>query len=52
MQVEPDIEIDENKLKEALEKVNRLQQEQVETDERKRKYNSFAVRSAILAMLP
>ena len=42
-QVEDDVEIDEKKLKEALEKLNRAQQEAVETDERKRKYNSFAV---------
>lgn len=47
MQVEADIEIDERKLKEALQKVSEAQQEAVETDERKRKYNSFAVGYAI-----
>ena len=41
--MEADIEIDERKLKEALQKVSEAQQEAVETDERKRKYNSFAV---------
>ena len=45
-QVEEDIEIDKSKLKEALDKVSKLQQADVVTDERKRRYNSFAVRFA------
>lgn len=42
-QVEEDIELDQKKLKAALEKVTKHNQGDNDTDERKRKYNSFTV---------
>ena len=36
-----DVELDKQKLEEALKKLDQREKQQVETDERKRKYNSF-----------
>lgn len=40
--VAEDVDLDKQKLEEALKKLDEKQKQQVETDDRKRKYNSFA----------